>query len=53
MPEQVNKIRDLQVNSKTIMVEADNNYYFYKLGETSAKNTLFIVANQATACLMD
>jgi len=50
VPEKVKNIRDLQVSTKTIMVEADDNYYFYRLGETSVSNTLFIVSNQGTVC---
>lgn len=53
MPEQIKDIRDLQVGTKTILVETDDNYYFYRLGETSVRNTLFIVDNDATVCIMD
>ena len=34
-------------------METDSNYYFYRLGETSAKYTLSIVENQATVCTVD
>lgn len=46
-------IRDLQVSSKTILLETDDNYYFYRLGVTSVKNILSIVSNEGSVALMD
>lgn len=47
------EIRDLQVNNFTLMVESQDSYYFYRLGEVSLRNLMYVVDSQATVGIMD